>query len=111
MPVSFDSPLTINPNGCLTPAGPLGLAAGETGLRLDIWILQDRAACMAFQLSPQGDRWTMNPDPQRDHFGEMFQPGAAIGMGLLVKRVDATGRIIVEQWNSPINLVAELKSG
>ena len=103
MPASFDSPLTINSNGCLTPTGPLGLNKGETGWRLDIWILQDRAACMAFLLNPQGDTWTMNPDPQRDHFGEMFQPGAALAMGLLVKK-NSLGETVVEQWTRAILL-------
>jgi hypothetical protein len=106
MPASFDTPLTINPNGCLTPAGPLGVAAGETGLRLDIWIFQDRAACMASLLSPQGGRWTMNPDPQRDHFGDMFQPGPATAMGLLVKK-NTAGQNVVEQWSRPITLVGK----
>jgi hypothetical protein len=110
MPGSFDSPLMINAQGCLTPSGPLGLAAGETVLRLDIWIWQDRAACMAFLPGPEGEmderppgRWTMTPDPDEDHFGEMFQPGPAIGMGLMVKK-NAKGEVIVEQWNRPILL-------
>ena len=34
-----------------------------------------------------------------------IQPGAAIGMGLMVKE-NADGEKIVEQWNRPINLVA-----
>jgi hypothetical protein len=122
----FDDVLTINHHGCLSPAGPLGLAAGETVLRFDIWVFQqDRVACIAFLPSPQGEilpdlpppapqeggRWKMNPDPDDNHFGKPFQPGAALGTALLVKRVDATGLIIVEWWNTPISLVAELKSG
>ena len=54
MPGSFDNPLTINAHGCLTPSGPLGLAEGERVLRLDIWIFQDRAGCIAFLPSPEG---------------------------------------------------------
>ena len=75
MPGSFDSPLTIDEHGCLT-RGPLGLAEGETVLRLDIWIFQDRAGCMASCLAPRGNgqgtpgRWRMNQDPQATHFGE-----------------------------------------
>jgi hypothetical protein len=117
----FDDPLTITNDGCLTPSGPLGLAvAGETLLRLDIWVYQPgRAACMGFLPGPQGQilpdpplpapqtgwKWTMNPDPHDNHFGKPFQAGAALGIGLSVKRVDATGQIIVEQWSTPINLV------
>jgi hypothetical protein len=108
----FDDPLMIHANdGCLTPTGPLGLAAGETGLRLDIWIYQPGgqpdygAACMAFLLNPAGAVWTMNPAPPNNHIGNRFKVGAAIGMGLLVKRIEATQEIIVEQWNAPINLV------
>ena len=105
MPGNFDPQMTIHADdGCLTPSGPTGLEAGETGLRLDIWIFQDRAACMAFQLNPAGARWTMTPAPPKDHFGGRFQPGAAIGKGLVVKK-DATGQVIVEQWDRPINLV------
>lgn len=101
----FDDPLTIHANdGCLTPSGPLGLAAGETGLRLDIWVFQGSAACMAFQRNPVGDRWEMHPAPPDDHVGDRFQPGPAIGMGLLVKR-DAQGQKIVEQWSTFITLV------
>src|SRR5882724_8161354 len=108
----FDPQMLIHANdGCLTPSGPLGLVAGETGVRLDIWIYQPGgqpdagAACMAFMLDPVGATWTMHPAPPKDHFGNRFQPGAAIGMGLLVKKVDATGAIIVEQWDAPIKLV------
>ena len=105
---AFDDPLMIHPNdGCLTPSGPLGLAAGETGLRLDIWVFQGRAACMAFQRNPAGTSWEMHPAPPDDHVGDMFQPGPAIGMGLLVK-TDAHGQKIVEQWTSFITLVDKL---
>lgn len=109
MPPNFDDQMTIHDyDGCLTPSGPLGLATGETALRLDIWIYQPSAgaACMAFLLSPQGATWTMHPAPPNDHFGNRFQPGAAIGKGLMVKR-DAQGQIIVEQWDKPINLVGK----
>lgn len=118
MPGSFDNPLTIDEHGCLTPSGPLGLADGERVLRLDIWIFQDRAACMDFLLGPEGEAptpglderpppgtWTMKPDPQSKHVGEGFQPGAAIGMGLMVKK-NAERQVIVEQWNVPIDLLA-----
>jgi hypothetical protein len=104
MPGSFDSSLEIDDHGCLTPSGPLGLATGETALRLDIWVFQDRAACMGFLLHPAGARWTINPDANEDHFGDSFQPGGAIGMGLLVKK-NVAGEAIVEQWNRPITLV------
>ncbi|WP_119302018.1 hypothetical protein [Dongia deserti] len=106
MPPNFDDKLTINDHGCLTPKGPLGLAADETALRLDIWIFQDRAACMGFLLNPTGATWTINSDPHEDHFGNPFQPGAAIGMGLLVKK-NTAGQAIVEQWNRPITLVGK----
>jgi len=105
MPGSFDRQMTIHADdGCLTPRGPTGLEASETGLRLDIWIYQDGAACMAFQLNPSGPRWEMNPKPPNDHPGDRFQPGAAIGKGLMVKK-DSAGQVIVEQWDRPINLV------
>ena len=106
MPGSFDKELTIDKHGCLTPSGRLALAAGETVLRLDIWIFQDRAGCMGFLIGPEGDCWTMSPDPHDDHFGERFQPGGAIGMGLMIKK-NAMGQAIVEQWNRPITLVGK----
>jgi hypothetical protein len=104
MPGSFDKELTIE-HGCLKPRGPLGLAEGETALRLDIWIFQDDAACMGFLLGPAGTIWEIDPDPKDDHFGEKFKPGAAIGMGLMIKK-NAMGEAIVEQWNRPITLKA-----
>jgi hypothetical protein len=113
MPGSFDKELTIDEHGCLKPRGPLELAEGEEVLRLDIWVFQDRAACMDFLLGPEGgqlfvqgqraDRWTMNPDPHDDHFGEMFQPGAATGMGLMVSR--RAGQTRAFQWTEEILLV------
>ena len=49
----------------------------------------------------------MIQDLQATHFGQVFQPGAAIGMGLMVKE-NANKEKIVEQWNRPINLVSEV---
>jgi len=106
MPASFKPELTIDDHGCLTPSGPLGLATGETALRLDIWVFQDGAACMGFLLNPAGATWTLNPDPHEDHFGDPFRPGAAIGMGLLVKKT-ASEQPVVEQWDRPITLVGK----
>ncbi len=102
MTASFDKELTIDGNGYILPCGPLGLAAGETVERLDIWVFQDSSACMGFLLAPAGARWTMQLPYNR--FGDRFQPGAAIGMGLIVKK-NAAGEAIVEQWNRPINLL------
>lgn len=104
MPGSFDEELTIDEHRCLTPKGPLGLDPGDTALRLDIWIFQRRAACMAFLLGPAGARWEMSPDPDDDHFGKGFEPGGAVGMGLMVKK-NAMGEPIVEQWTTSITLV------
>jgi hypothetical protein len=109
MPGSFDAQLKIV-HGCLKPGGPLGLAGGETVLRLDFWIRQDDgAACMGFLPGPEGQmnqippgRWRMTQDPM--HFGAEFHLGAAIGSGLMVKE-NAQGQVIVEQWKTDINLV------
>lgn len=101
---AFDKEMVIDDKGCLTPGGPLGLTDNERGLRLDVWIFQGNAACMAFLRDPKGKRWTMKPDPHDNHFGDMFRPGAAVGMGLLVKKVVATEEVIVEQWSAPVNL-------
>jgi hypothetical protein len=106
MPPSFKSSLEIDDHGCLTPSGPLELATGETALRLDIWVFQDRAACMGFLLNPAGATWTLKPDPHEDHFGDPFQPGTATGMGLLVKK-NAAGQAIVEKWDRTITLVGK----
>jgi hypothetical protein len=113
MPGSFDKELTIDEHKCLTPAGPLGLAPGETVSRLDIWVFQKgarvnpdevAAACVAFLPGPfQGERWKANPDPNNDHFGEGFEPGPAIGMGLMVKKNEKE-ETIVEQWRKDITL-------
>ena len=111
MPGSFDEEMTIE-HGCLKPSGPLGLAEGERVLRLDFWILQDGAVCMGFLPGPEGQidqrppgNWRMTQDLRASHFGKEFQPGAAIGKGLMVKK-NANGEKIVEQWDRPINLVA-----
>lgn len=104
MPGNFDEVMAINGHGCLTPSGPLGLVAGETALRLDIWIYQVRAACIGSLLAPEGVKWEMNPDPHSNHFGVGFRPGAAVGMGLMVKK-NSLGQEVVEQWSTPINLV------
>jgi hypothetical protein len=53
----FDDELTINDHGCLTPAGPLDLAAGETVQRLDVWIFQGRGSCMTVLRDLSGNRW------------------------------------------------------
>jgi hypothetical protein len=104
MPGSFDKELVIYGGGYILPRGPLGLAAGETVDRLDIWVFQDSSACMGFLLAPAGDTWTMQLPYNR--FGDAFRPGAAIGMGLIVKK-NAAGEAIVEQWNRPINLLPD----
>jgi hypothetical protein len=112
MPGSFDAVLPINDHGCLSPSGPTGLAPGETGLRLDIWVFQKgahveskvAAACVAFLRDPfSGAKWMTTPDPNDDHFGVEFEPGPAVGMGLMVKK-NENGEKIVEQWRTPIQL-------
>ena len=69
MPGSFDKEMRIE-HGCLKPSGPLGLADGETVLRLDFWIIQDGAACMGFLPGPEGEmderppgNWRMTARP------------------------------------------------
>jgi hypothetical protein len=108
MPGSFDEELMIDEHGCISPAGPLKLKDGETVLRLDVWVFQRRddgtgGACVAFKPGPfKGERWTTNPDPHDDHFGEGFQPGTATGMGLMVS--DKGGQKFVFQWGENITL-------
>ncbi|TGQ37226.1 hypothetical protein [Mesorhizobium sp. M00.F.Ca.ET.216.01.1.1] len=104
MPASFDDVLTIDGDGCLSPAGPLVLDPGETVLRFDAWVFQTGGACMAFVLGPfGGTRWTTNPDPHDDHFGDRFQPGPATAMGLMVSK-KATGQTVTFQWTRGILL-------
>jgi hypothetical protein len=100
----FDDELTINDHGCLTPAGPLALAPGETPVRLDVWVFQEGGACVAVQHDfPNSSRWTANPDPKADHTGAKFMPGAATGMALLV--YTAAGQTKTFQWDEDITLV------
>jgi hypothetical protein len=80
----FDDQLIINNHGCLTPAGPLDLAAGETVRRLDVWIFQGGGACMAVLRDISGIRWAVTTDPDENHVGAEFQPGLAVAMGLMV---------------------------
>jgi hypothetical protein len=48
----------------------------------------------------------MSPESPNDHFGNRFKPRAAIGKALMVKR-DAAGQVVVEQWDSPIDLIGK----
>ena len=112
MPGRFDDSLTIDKDGCLTPSGPLELAAGETVVRLDAWVFQQGGACVAVQrvfpdrsLEPAGSgRWTANPNPKEDHTGAMFVPGAATAMALMVSRM-AAGQTTTFQWTDHVTLV------
>ena len=109
MPANFDDKLTIDGHGCLSPAGPLELAEGETVLRLDIWVFQKGGACMAVQHDfPDRSRWTTNPDPDEDHEGVKFKPGAATGVGLMISMTD--GQTTSFHWTEGILLV-DGKSG
>jgi hypothetical protein len=103
MPGSFDDVMEIDSHGCLSPAGPTGLASGETMVRLDFWVFQE-AACMDVVKDPLTEaRWRANPDPHTNHFGPPFKPGPAIAMGLMVKK-DGSGAITVEQWSRAVTL-------
>jgi hypothetical protein len=106
MGASFDDTLPINKHGCLSPSGPTGLVDGETGLRLEIWVFQKgarvesevAAACVAVLRDPfLGAEWMTTPADDA-HFGVEFEPGQAIGMGLMVKK-NEQGEKIVEQWS------------
>jgi hypothetical protein len=108
---SFDDTLPINNHGCLSPSGPTGLVDGETGLRLEIWVFQQgahveskvAAACVAFLGDPfSGAKWMTTPADDA-HFGVEFEPGPAVGMGLMVKE-NENGEKIVEQWSTRIQL-------
>ena len=101
----FDDQLKIDKDGCLSPAGPLELAADETPVRLDVWVFQGGGACVAVQrVFPDGSRWASNPDPKADHTGAMFVPGAAKAMALLVSTT-AGGQTKTFQWPQDITLV------
>jgi len=111
MPGNFDDVLTIK-NGCLSPAGPLDLAPGETPVRLDVWVFQAGGACVAIQrvfpdrktpAAVEQIRWTTNPDPKADHTGAMFVPGGATAMALLVSTT--AGQRTTFQWTEHITLV------
>ena len=105
MPRSFDDELPIDGHGCLSPAGPLDLEDGETAVRLDVWVFQQEGSCVAVQYDfPDRTRWTTAPDPDEDHAGARFVPGAALGMALMVTRTSA-GLTKVGQWTAAITLV------
>jgi hypothetical protein len=106
MPGNFDDVLTINDHGCLTPAGPLELAADETVVRLDAWVWQDGGACVAVQHDfPDRSRWTITTDPEQNHAGAMFQPGAATAMGLMVSIKGGQKKTF--HWTEGITLVGK----
>ena len=102
---NFDPELQINHHGCITPAGPFELAAGETVLRLDVWVWQDSSACMAVQrVFPERNRWKITTDPHEDHVGPDFKPGAAAAMGLMVVKM-ANGKTKSVQWTDAVLLL------
>ena len=101
----FDERLPINDHGCLSPAGPMELAAGETVVRLDAWVFQQGGACVAVQrVFPDNTRWTTDPDPDKDHEGPPFLPGPAKAMALMVSRT-AAGQTKAFQWTQDVTLV------
>jgi hypothetical protein len=66
----------IDEHECASPAGPLEREPDETVVRLDAWVIQKSGAGMAFLLGHvEEERWTMNPDPHNDYFGDGFRPG------------------------------------
>jgi hypothetical protein len=98
--------LEINHHGCLTPAGPLELAKGETVLRLDAWIWQDSSACMVVQHDfPDRKEWKITTDPHEDHVGPGFQPGAAAAMAIMVSKM-ADGETETYHWTDAVLLLA-----
>jgi hypothetical protein len=102
---NFDDELTINPDGCLTPAGPWDIAADEKVLRLDVWIWQDNSACMAFGRNlPQGQRWEIITDHKQNHEGPSFRKGPATAMGLMVSKIGDDPEKTF-QWTEGILLV------
>lgn len=103
---NFDPELMINHHGCITPVGPLDLGEGETVLRLDVWVWQDKSACMAAQrVFPDRKRWKITTDPHEDHVGPDFKPGAAAAMGLMiVKSADGQTTKTV-QWTDAVLLL------
>ena len=107
MPRNFDSPLTINDHGCITPAGPLDLAEGETPKRLDVWVWQEGGACAAVQrvFAPGSNRWAANPDPDEDHTGAKFVAGPATAMALLVSETKEGTKTF--QWTEAILLTSD----
>jgi hypothetical protein len=106
MPVNFDNVLMINDHGCLTPAGPLELAADETVVRLDAWVWQNGGACMAVQHDfPERSRWMITTDADENHAGAKFQPGSATAMGLMVSTKGEQTKTF--QWTEGVTLVAK----
>jgi hypothetical protein len=111
MPVSFNEQLAIGEDGCISlAAGPLEIEEGETVERLDIWVWQNRGACMASKLGPFGGKqWEMKPVHHENHSGKGFQPGPATAMGLMVTRTADETRTF--QWVVGITLIAERDIG
>jgi len=100
----FDNQIWLDSKGILSPQGPLELDAGETALRLDIWVYQDNAAYVAVQRSfppPPGGTWTA--DPATAVYTGQFQLGPATAMALLLSTT-ASG-IEAYQWTKGILLV------
>jgi hypothetical protein len=109
MPRSFDDVLTIDPEGNISPSGPLELVKGETVEKLYAWVFQlnhdgTGAACIAAQPSPgklASDDWVTEPN-STDHAGR-FQPGAATGIAVTIS-TDAGGRTKVFWWSETISV-------
>jgi hypothetical protein len=111
MSARFDEKLEINGHGCLTPAGPLELADDETAKRLDVWVWQDEGSCVAVQsVFPDRTSWKITTDPDENHVGAKFKPGAATAMGLLVTKTSG-GQTRTLHWTTAVLLVDEVDEG
>jgi hypothetical protein len=105
----FYPELEINEHGCLTPAGLLELAKGETVLRLDAWIWQKGGVCVAVQHEfPNREQWEITTDPEENHEGAHFEPGVAAAMAIMVvsKVVNGKRETKTVQWTDAVLLLA-----
>jgi hypothetical protein len=103
---NFDDMLSIS-GGHVVPPGPLGLANGETDIKVYAWVTQHKsdgtsAACAAeksYSNIPSDHRW--KADSSMDNYGT-FVAGSAVGTAMAIFKKN--NQMQVYWWSEDIQL-------
>jgi hypothetical protein len=109
MPANFDTVLTIDADGRISPRGPLDPTGDEEVTKVYAWVFQLNpdgagASCIAAQDDAarlRGAEWTTRADAIHDG---RFRDGAAIGMAVKISTDLVSGKTRVYWWSETIYL-------